>query len=63
MEYTSLIFSILAFIFSIINFIELRSAAKSTHNIQYINPVKDWEKELEQLNVKDKENNELDNIF
>ena len=63
MEIASLIFSTLAFVFSIINFIEHRAAKLSTHQFQMVDPVKDWEKELDQINVIEKENNDLDNIF
>jgi len=63
MEIVNLIFSLLAFIFSVVNLIELRAQAKSTHNVQYIDPHKDWEKELEQVNITAKETNTLDNIF
>lgn len=68
MELTALIFSVLAFVFSILNFIELRAQAKSTHQIQYIDPLKDWGKEpleasLQKLDKEEKELNELDNIF
>lgn len=63
MEIASLIFSVLAFLFSVINFIELRAQKLSTHQFQLVDPVKDWEKELDQINITEKENNDLDNVF
>lgn len=62
-EFTSLILSTSAFIFSIINFIEHRAQKLSTHRIQYVDPLDGWEKEMEQVNAKDKEINNLDNVF
>lgn len=63
MENTSLIFSILAFTFSVINFIELRAQKLSTHQVQFVDPIKEWEKNLEKINVDEKEANTLDNVF
>jgi hypothetical protein len=63
MEISSLIFSVLAFIFSTLNLIELRAQKLSTHQVAYVDPLKDWEKEMEQINVKEKEINNLDNVF
>jgi hypothetical protein len=69
-DLTSLIFSVLAFIlaltsfiFGILNFIEIRAQKLSTHQIQFVDPSKEWEKELDQLNAQEKEANELDNVF
>lgn len=63
MEYTSLIFSVLAFIFSVLNLIELRAQKLSTHQVQFVDPHKEWEKELEQINTNAKESNDLDSIY
>ena len=63
MEISSLIFAVLSFILSVINFIELRASKLSTHKLEFINPTDNWEKEIDLLNVKEKENNNLDNIF
>ncbi len=63
----SLLFAVLAFIFSIINFIELRAQKLSTHNIQYIDPfTEDNMKnsvDMEKLNKIIAESNELNNVF
>ena len=36
----AVIFSILAFVLSVVCFIELRAMQKSTHKIEYVNPLK-----------------------
>jgi len=59
----ALIFSVLSFIFSIINFIELRAQAKSTHSVQFVDPWKEEEKKLEELNEQLKQNMPLDNLL
>lgn len=63
MDNIALIFSVLSFTFSIINFIELRAQRLSTHQVQYVDPLKDWENELESANKESKENNDLDNVY
>lgn len=50
--FTSCFLCCVAFIFSIVNYIELRSQQKSTHQIQYVplEPQDDWAIDDEKLN-------------
>jgi hypothetical protein len=41
----------------------MRAQKLSTHQVQFVDPIKEWEKEIEQINVKEKEINNLDNVF
>lgn len=63
MEIAALIFGVLSFIFSVINFIELRAQAKSTHQVQFIDPWKDEAKKLDDMNQEIKENISYDNLL
>ena len=62
-EITALIFSVLAFIFSVINFIELRAQKLSTHQVQMIDPLADWESDMQKINKDQKNDDELENII
>jgi hypothetical protein len=59
----ALIFSVLSFIFSVINFIELRAQKLSTHSVQFVDPWKEEEKKIEELNEQLKQNMSFDNIL
>jgi hypothetical protein len=67
---TALIFSIcalffcfLGFLFSVLNLIELRAQKLSTHQVQFVDPYKEWEQQLDKTNQDNKESNDLDNVF
>ncbi len=64
MEIASLIFGTIAFVFSVINFIELRASKLSTHSVQYIDPFKevDVDREMNKINEQIKSNNFHDDI-
>ena len=60
----SLVFSLIAFVFSVVNYIDLKAQQKSTHNIQMV-PIDDIPKDaqgFEILTEKGKEKLENDEI-
>lgn len=63
MEVSALIFSVLAFLFSVINLVELRAQKLSTHQVQFVDPLKDYESQIEKINKDQKEEDEFQNII